>query len=171
MYLRIVPISTFVLGLFLVVLGSFLPWGNRSWTPGQWSADGDVLGMHVFLGQLALAGCVTATLFQILFLARNRKYPLMLVLIGGIVATVGPAIWIVIPGFPNPPQSLRYEALYGVYVSLIGGIMILTSAIQGFLSVPRAHPVAESAAIGTRTEPRTLLHRGKRHGRSNGDLS
>jgi len=123
-----------VIGLIFSISGLFLPWAKREWIPGIMVGSDCLLGVELALGQFALIGCVVTTISLLRYRIRNQRYSLIFVLLGGLITMFCSLAWIINPGVLTPSGwPVSYRVLYGTYISLIGGIVISSSAIFNLL--------------------------------------
>jgi hypothetical protein len=116
------------------MLGVFLPWGERNLIPIR--ADSYVmLGIQLLLGQVMFVGICITGLFHILYRVKNQKHLLTFAAISEIVITISPLIWIVYPGALVPYRpDYSYKALYGAYLSFVGGTLLLSGTSLSLVS-------------------------------------
>jgi len=125
-----------VIGLFLSVCGSILPWGNELYLPifyigvEPWNY---IIGIELTLGQFAFFSSIIAAISLAVYWISRNKYALVFVFAGGLTTTLCSLLWIISPGFLEPISYIKYTVSYGAYVSLMGGWVTLIGVILNFL--------------------------------------
>jgi hypothetical protein len=93
-----------------------------------------MLGIQLLLGQYMFVGVCVTGLFHILFMVKNQKHLLTFAVISEIVVTISPLIWIAYPGTLAPYRPYySYEALYGAYLSFVGGTLLLSGTLSSLV--------------------------------------
>jgi len=110
-------------GVFLNVVGVFLPWGQEVWPAGVMGPHSKI-GIGFPLGIITLVGSIIFVLSFLMLELKEWRLAINLMVIGGVAATVSPLLWIMNPGTLSL-SSLSYRVVYGVYVSFIGGCLEL----------------------------------------------
>jgi hypothetical protein len=142
-----IRILAIVVGLFLSILGLFLPWAKEESGPWFMAGQGYLLGVLLLLGTMALISNIAAAIFLVLHVKRKQRYWLVPVLLDGLTASFCSLAWISNPdvlgwhwdwlqeyGLVLSITSMySYKVLYGAYISLAGSITTLVGAILNLL--------------------------------------
>jgi len=119
-------------GIVLGITGLFLPWIEWSLAPLGFAGSNYAFGIDVPLGVLAFVGWLVATVSWVLFMIKAQKLSLGFVIAGGIITMICSLTSIVNPGAFLSSGELVYTAVYGAYISLVGGTLILVGATFSF---------------------------------------
>lgn len=127
--------ATFVnlAGFITCMLGVFLPWGERILLPVMTNSY-QMLGIQLLLGQFTFGGACVTGLFHILYTIKNQQYLLTFATISEIVVIISSLFWIVYPGALSPSRPYySYKALYGAYLSFVGGMLLLSGTLSSLV--------------------------------------
>ena len=123
-----------VTGLFLSIVGVFLPWSEqgphlRTFTPDLLHT---VYGYELFLGIYALVGCAIDGASILFFKIGLKRLWCSVMLVGGLITLVCSLTWILAPGAVASSSfiyGIPAGSINGVHICLIGSILTSTVSI------------------------------------------
>jgi hypothetical protein len=134
---------TVFFGVFLSIVGVFLPWGRKTLLP-IYGWHNDFFGIQFLFGTVAFISIVFAAIFFLLHMKRELKGSGILALLCGVITLVCILTWGLIPratglhwewsedrlALLDSPHYVLYVILYGAYISFTGSILTLASMVS-----------------------------------------
>lgn len=133
---------TVFIGVFLSIIGVFLPWGKGTWPPGMYAGQDEFLGVQFLLGTITFISSVFAAVFFLLHMKRKMRGSSVLALLFGLIMFFCTLTWVLIPdsvgvhwgwwkyGLTLVNGYPLYIVFYGAYISFTGSILTLASMIS-----------------------------------------
>jgi len=131
------------LGVFLSIVGVFLPWGKETHPPGRFGRYDGLLGVQLLPGTIVLIGSAFTAVFFLLHVKTTLRVFGALALLFGIITVFCTLTWVLIPdsvgwywGWWRYGLTLiisgepMYMVLYGAYISFTGSFLTLASMIS-----------------------------------------